>query len=101
MKIELNMLPELNPKSYDGAQVLEASGRPMLVIGRGSSERGRSRSRRYIRNVDMMKRIRRKKRIIIIIIAISNNIGNRRSICSVLGDWYFAFLFKSAFSLMW
>ena len=24
----------LNPKSYDGARVLEASGRPMLVIGR-------------------------------------------------------------------
>ena len=28
------MLPVLNPKSYDGARVLEASGRPMLVIGR-------------------------------------------------------------------
>ena len=26
--------PVLNPKSYDGARVLEASGRPMLVIGR-------------------------------------------------------------------
>ena len=24
----------LNPKSYDEARVLEASGRPMLVIGR-------------------------------------------------------------------
>ena len=24
----------LNPKIYDGARVLEASGRPMLVIGR-------------------------------------------------------------------
>ena len=24
----------LNPKSYDGARVLETSGRPMLVIGR-------------------------------------------------------------------
>ena len=24
----------LNPKSYDGARVLKASGRPMLVIGR-------------------------------------------------------------------
>ena len=24
----------LNPESYDGARVLEASGRPMLVIGR-------------------------------------------------------------------
>ena len=24
----------LNPKSYDGARVLEASGHPMLVIGR-------------------------------------------------------------------
>ena len=23
----------LNPRSYDGARVLEASGRPMLVIG--------------------------------------------------------------------
>ena len=28
----------LNPKSYDGARVLEASGRPMLVIGRSLSE---------------------------------------------------------------
>ena len=27
------MLPVLNPKSYDGARVLEASGRPILVIG--------------------------------------------------------------------
>ena len=26
--------PLLNPESYDGARVLEASGRPMLVIGR-------------------------------------------------------------------
>ena len=32
--IVLYLLPVLNPKSYDGAQVLEASGRPMLVIGR-------------------------------------------------------------------
>ena len=28
------MLPVLNPKTYDRARVLEASGRPMLVIGR-------------------------------------------------------------------
>ena len=26
--IQLNMLPVLNPKNYDGARVLEASGRP-------------------------------------------------------------------------
>ena len=32
--IVLYLLPVLNPKSYDGARVLEASGRPMLVIGR-------------------------------------------------------------------
>ena len=32
--IVLYLLPLLNAKSYDGAQVLEASGRPMLVIGR-------------------------------------------------------------------
>ena len=29
--IVLYFLPVLNPKSYDGARVLEASGRPMLV----------------------------------------------------------------------
>ena len=34
MEFELNFLPVLNPTSYDGARVLEASGRPMLVIGR-------------------------------------------------------------------
>ena len=28
--IALYLLPVLNPKSYDGARVLEASGRPML-----------------------------------------------------------------------
>ena len=32
--IVLYLLSVLNPKSYDGARVLEASGRPMLVIGR-------------------------------------------------------------------
>ena len=32
--IVLYLQPVLNPKSYDGAQVFEASGRPMLVIGR-------------------------------------------------------------------
>ena len=32
--IVLYLQPVLNPKSYDGAGVLEASGRPMLVIGR-------------------------------------------------------------------
>ena len=32
--IVLYLQPELNPKSYDGVRVLEASGRPMLVIGR-------------------------------------------------------------------
>ena len=32
--IVLYLLPVLNPMSYDGARVLEASGRPMLVIGR-------------------------------------------------------------------
>src|SRR5258705_12988365 len=32
--IVLILLPGLNPKSYDGVRVLEASGRPMLVIGR-------------------------------------------------------------------
>src|SRR5258706_5661708 len=32
--IVLYLLLVLNPKSYDGARVLEASGRPMLVIGR-------------------------------------------------------------------
>ena len=32
--IVLYLLPVLNPKSYDEARVLEASGRPMLVIGR-------------------------------------------------------------------
>ena len=32
--IVLYLLPVLNPRSYDGARVLEASGRPMLVIGR-------------------------------------------------------------------
>ena len=32
--IVLYLQPILNPKSYDGARVLEASGRPMLVIGR-------------------------------------------------------------------
>ena len=32
--IVLYLQPVLNPKSYDGARVLEASGRPMLVIGR-------------------------------------------------------------------
>ena len=31
--IVLYLQPVLNPKSYDGARVLEASGRPMLVIG--------------------------------------------------------------------
>ena len=43
--IELNLLSVLNPtKICDGARVLEASGRPtMLVIGRSSSERGRKR----------------------------------------------------------
>ena len=30
----LYLQPVLNPKSYDGARVLEAAGRPMLVIGR-------------------------------------------------------------------
>ena len=35
--IVLYLLPVLNPKSYDGARVLEASGRPMLVIGRSLS----------------------------------------------------------------
>ena len=32
--IVLYLLPVLNPKRYDGARVLEASGRPMLVIVR-------------------------------------------------------------------
>ena len=32
--IVLYLQPILNPKSYDGARVLEASGCPMLVIGR-------------------------------------------------------------------
>ena len=32
--IVLYLQPVLNPKSYDGARVLEASGRPLLVIGR-------------------------------------------------------------------
>ena len=32
--IVLYWQPVLNPKSYDGARVLEASGRPMLFIGR-------------------------------------------------------------------
>ena len=32
--IVLYLLPVLNPKSYDGARVLEASVLPMLVIGR-------------------------------------------------------------------
>ena len=32
--IVLYLQPVLNPRSYDGARVLEASGRPMLVIGR-------------------------------------------------------------------
>ena len=32
--IVLYLLPVLNPMSYDGARVLEASSRPMLVIGR-------------------------------------------------------------------
>ena len=32
--IVLYLLSVLSPKSYDGARVLEASGRPMLVIGR-------------------------------------------------------------------
>ena len=32
--IVLYLLPVLNPESYDGARVLEASGRSMLVIGR-------------------------------------------------------------------
>ena len=32
--IVLYLLPILNPKSYDEARVLEASGHPMLVIGR-------------------------------------------------------------------
>ena len=31
--IVLYLPPVLNPKSHDGAQVLEALGRPMLVIG--------------------------------------------------------------------
>ena len=38
---DLDMLPVLNPKVYDGAQVFEASGRPMLVIGRNCSGRGK------------------------------------------------------------
>ena len=33
-RIELNLPPVLNPKIYGGARVLEASGRPMLLIGR-------------------------------------------------------------------
>ena len=32
--IVLYLQPVVNPKSYDGARVLEASGRPMLIIGR-------------------------------------------------------------------
>ena len=32
--IVLYLLPVRNPKSYDGARVLEALGHPMLVIGR-------------------------------------------------------------------
>ena len=32
--IVLYLQPVLNPKSYDGARVSEASGRPMLVIRR-------------------------------------------------------------------
>ena len=32
--IVLYLQPVLNPKSYDGARVLEASGRPLLVKGR-------------------------------------------------------------------
>ena len=32
--IVLYLQPVLNPESYDGARVLEASGRPMLVTGR-------------------------------------------------------------------
>ena len=35
----LNLLPVLNPESYDRAQVLEVLGRPMLVIGRSLSRR--------------------------------------------------------------
>ena len=37
--IVLYMPPVLNPVSYDGARVLEASGRPMLVIGRSSNQK--------------------------------------------------------------
>ena len=32
--IVLYLQPVLNPKSYDGARVLEAAGRPLLVKGR-------------------------------------------------------------------
>ena len=59
-RIELNMLPELNPKSYDGARVLEASGRPMLVIGRSSS--ARRRRRRNIRSIHNINRMNARKR---------------------------------------
>ena len=48
------MLPVLNPKSYHGARVLEASGRPMLVIGRSSSERRRRRNRISVHNINRM-----------------------------------------------
>ena len=36
--IVLYLTPVLNPKSYDGARVLEASGRPMLVIGNDGND---------------------------------------------------------------
>ena len=45
------MQPVLNPKSYDGARVLEASGRPMLVIGRS-----------YVVSIQVEELIRRQDR---------------------------------------
>ena len=53
--------PVLNPKSYDGARVLEASGCLMLVIGCGSSERGRrgNMNRIIISNINIRARTKR------------------------------------------
>ena len=40
IELNSNILPVLNPKSYDGARVLEASGRPMLGALVGDSPYG-------------------------------------------------------------
>ena len=51
-RIELNLSLVLNPKRYDsGARVLEAPGRPMLVIGRSFKKKKETKKKKCYRTV--------------------------------------------------